>query len=88
MENAVKALLRAPSSFPQLLEQASGGTTKANVLKLPVPNTIMPKSLLYTQTIIYLLMIAILQPLLNLGIRQKSWGHVLCIAHLCSLPSC
>lgn len=76
MGNADEALLRAPSSFPQLLEQALGDTTKANVLKLSVPTTIMPKSLLYTQILIYFLRIAVLQSLPNLGIRQKHAGDM------------
>lgn len=85
MGNADKTLLRAPSSFPQLLEQALGDTTKANVLKLSVPNSIMSKSLLYTQTLVYLLRIAVLQSLLNLGIRQKRAGDMSCASPISAL---
>lgn len=90
MGNVVKSLLKAPSSFPQLLEQASGDTTKANALKMSVPNTNMPKSLLYTQTLVYLLRSAVLTAAFAKSWYQTEvcWGHVLHITHLCSVPSC
>lgn len=52
-------------------------TTEENALKLSVTNTIMSDYLPYTQPLVHLLGISLLQGLLNPGIRQKRAGDVL-----------